>query len=422
MVRQEKDGSNDKGVRLGDWIFNNSCEDYEKLNLGRQVYRKKICEKWVISLEKPKPKDVVNDSLNSVVVNKNAIIEPDDHLFKKPKPLTRKSKWKGQQITTKSASTMRPTPYASSQIYTPSQQVHGFDDSGLIRSSKKLVMEKTIAKKRHSSAKARIEQQFEFRKAPGPVETETTHRRSSQQHVRPISPLDNFNLLSMESVKPTNQIDESNDPFPPPIFFESNTLDFRWRKQTTNFNMNFSSSIAIHQMNNEDDIEFMKFLENDVGDVNASDHWFNTDNPPANNVSLPAKISGTQTQYELKGPSGSASVYSEGSEIRYRRHRTDTIRSHHRQQSYRNFGSFNDNMMPNTSVRSQNSLKCNRSGSSSAYRKSNAQPKPIQNPSVCGTAVEPMRKENNSPLDLLSQNVHQTGWPVTININFGQTK
>lgn len=397
-----------QGVRLGDWIFNNSSENYETLNKGRSMYRTKICENWVISLEKPKPKDV-NDSLSSVAINRTAVPQ-DDHLFKKPQPRTNRKRTTGKN------SQIKPTPHVSTQMYRPSQQIKAFDNSSLIRASRKLILKTSVSKKRKNSAKNRIESQMEMHLPKTlKLDGKKYHKRKSFENVNQesIQLIDTIPHVTFENLNdPTGILKET---FEPPIYMEDledrssdhfniyksteNKLDFKLHKskRTTNFNMNFSSSIAIHTVNDA----FMGFLQNDVSEVNAISTLFETNVPSANSTPFSSR------QHELNRPTRS-SIYSETSELRYRHRRNDSILTHHRQQTYCNFNS-------------NNSLNSNRNEISSGGVSKSRPPKSIQSSSDAGTAVAPIGRTNSS-LGPLSDNIHQSGWPVTININFGQTK
>lgn len=398
-----------QGVRLGDWIFNNSSENYESLNQGGSMYRKKICENWVISLEKPKPKDVVNDSLSSVAINRTAVPQ-DDHLFKKPQPRTNRKR------TTRKNSKIKPTSHISTQIYRPSQQIKAFDNSSLIRASRKLILKTSVSKKRKNSAKDRIENQLEMH-LPKTLkhDGEKYHKRKSFENVNQesIQLIDTIPHVTFENLNdPTGVLKEA---FEPPIYMEDledrssdhfhiyksteNKLDFKLHKskRATNFNMNFSSSIAIHTVNDP----FMGFLENDVSEVNAISTLFETNVPSANNTLFSSR------KHELNRPTGS-SILSETSELRYRHRRNDSIHTHYRKRTYCN---FNNN----------NSLNSNRNEISAGGVSKSRPPKSIQSSADSGTAVAPIGRTNSSR-GILSDNIHQSGWPVTININFGQTK
>ncbi len=388
---------------MGDWIFNNSCEDYEQLNLGREVYRKKICENWVISLEKPKPKDA-NDSLRSVAVKRtNNNIQKDDHLFKKPKPKPRPANRKIQKVITKATPL---TGHVSSQIYKPSQHVKDFNNSGLIRASKKLISKTSTDKKRKISTKNRISSQLEFKSPTRQRDPGGHDHKKTFENVNPppLHPSNRMDILSPATIENLNDnIRNSRDlgeALKPPIrrlTTTKNTLDVQWHKQATNFNMNFTSSIAIHTINEDD--PFTNFLGNDSFDNNSMMNLFG----PSSGNDVPTR---SHTQFESNRQSGgSASVYSETSKLRYQHNRNDSIHTHYSQRTYRNF------------IR-DGSLNANRGGSVSSAAK-NSRPKSIADSSNSGTAIAPRQ---TSPLNMLSDNVRQTGWPVTININFGQPK
>lgn len=384
------------------------------------MYRKKVCENWVISLEKPKPKDI-NDSLasvvvqskvqpNSVVVKSKSNNRPDDHLFKKPKP-------KAGKRTTTNKRDIKPSSRISTQIYKPSQQVQAFDSSRLIRASRKLIFKSSTQDKPKKSTKSRLE----------------VHRpKILRQHSErlPKKPSDNLSAfyridairnVTFESLNDANGLNNPNDlneqlseALPPPayipdipdvelrsdhfqIYSSKNTLDFQLHKskRATNFNITSSSSIAIHAMKAD---PFMGFLENDACELNSLSNLFESNVPSA------SKISHKIPPSEPNRRSGS-SIYSERSEVRYRHNRNDSVRTHYRQQTFCNFNSDNSN---------QNEM---RSGEDTTSRR----PRSIQGSSHSGSAVVPAGRQN-STLGLLNDDVRQSGWPVTININFGQSK
>ncbi|KAG4071976.1 hypothetical protein HA402_006137 [Bradysia odoriphaga] len=431
-----------KGIGLGDYIFNNSCENYEQLNLGKDDYRKKICENWIISLDKPKPKDLANDSLQSAVMNRSTTIQPDDHLFKKPKPKSVKSRRDSQKIVTKT----KPAPQISTQIYKPSQHVRVFNNSSLLRASKKLIAKtsndidlvkrknstkKVTTKpstavdrvKRKDSTKNRNGNRFELKELVSDAERHSSNKK----------PSDDFNLSQMDAL-PSDPNDKNNEPnhevseaLKAPVYFAATqkTLDFRWNQQTTNFNMNFSSSIAIRTINEDD--SFLHFLGNDVGENNSMRNLFESIEPPANatptrsesqietnrtrtQLHTETRRTRTQMSQEMNRPRGS-SVYSQRSEFRYRHHRNNSVRTHYRRQTCRSFVSEN----------SLNSHRSGRSSGASSRSDRSKSIKPAQSSTqtaTTATAVAPLRK-TNSQIDLLSDNGLKAGWPVTININFG---
>ncbi|XP_037038966.1 uncharacterized protein LOC119076365 [Bradysia coprophila] len=442
----DNNGKEAKGIGLGDYIFNNSCENYEQLNLGKDVYRKKICENWIISLDKPKPKDLANDSLQSVVINRSTTIQPDDHLFKKPKPKSVKSRRGSQKMVTK----IKPAPQSSTQIYKPSQHVRVFNNSSLLRASKKLIAKtstdvdlvrrknsrkKVITKtatvvdrvKRKDSTKNRNGNRFELKEPVSDTERHSSNKKPSND--LNLSPMDALPNDTFEN--PNDQNNEPNhelrDAFKAPVYFAATqkTLDFRWNQQTTNFNMNFSSSIAIRTINEDD--SFMHFLGNDVGENNSMKNLFESIEQPANatptrsesqmetcrmRTQLQTDTHRTRTQIpqEMNRPSGS-SVYSQTSEFRYRHHRNNSVRAHYRRRTSRSFVSDN----------SLNSQRSGRSSGASIRSDRSKSIKPAQSSTQTATtttAVAPMRKPN-SQIDLLSDNGLKAGWPVTININFG---
>lgn len=387
------------GVRLGDWIFNNSCENYEKINHGKEMYRKKVCENWVISLEKPKPKNA-NDSLNSVVNKSN--VQQGDHIFKKPQPR------KNRKSSTRHKSKMKPLPHVSTQVYKPSQQVKAFDNSGLIRASKKLILK--ASQKEKNPAKNSIDN-LEVN-LPKTLEHDSKrHNKRTLENVDrlPTDPLYTVDTVQNDDIlenpigikgpndktnKPSkSQIRDIKDKPNSNLKLETrNALDFEMHEtnQSINFSMNFSSSIPIHTINDP----FVGFLENDPNEINSIGNLFESNFPSTSCISY-------ETQQSQLNRRGGSSVYSERSELQYRNHRNDSIHTHYRQRTY---------------------IRNSRSRSSSSSR-STSRPKSsrsIRSSSNSGTAVAPIRQQ--SSLGNLNDEVRQTGWPVTININFGQPK
>lgn len=386
-----------RGVGLGDWIFNNSSENYEKLNQGKEMYRKKICENWIISLSKPKPKDI-NDSLQSVKINN---VQQGDNLFKKPLPrkdhINRK-----KSVSIREKPKIKSLPPVSTQTYKPSQYVKAFDNSSLMRASRKLVLKAVDATKANNPTKNRNE-----------------NRKKSERKLKALNSFENLNLSALDipmsppildiSLENLNtSIDEINTVFKqpdienisrdhPPIYKTTKkTLDFELHKneRATNFNMNFSSSIAIHTINDP----FMGFLENDVGEMQSISNLFENNVSSTNNMPFGAPSS------ELNRRSGS-SMYSQVSH--YRQHSNNSIRTHYRHQTYCN---FNNN----------NSLNSDRQEVNSRVGK-NERHRSVRGSSNSTTTVAPIDNRRSS-IGLLNDEVRQTGWPVTININFGQSK
>lgn len=412
-----------QGVRLGDWIFNNSCENYEQLNQGRDVYRKKICENWVISLEKPKPKDV-NDSLN--IVDLNACKVPqDDHLFKKPKP--RKIRGNTTKMKPKPTPQIKPLPHVSTQIYRPSQQIKAFDDSSLIRASKKLILNTEFDNKRKNSAKNRIKNQLEM-KAPKLRKRESRRHhknlfdKTTSSRMKQMQELDAISSSSFEHLNGPNEVNnEFSFPNQPSIHMPNiaekskdhfqiyrsteNILDFTLHKskRATNFNMNFTSSIAIHTMADD---PFKGILENDACDVdvNSISNLFESNTPAASNRPQ-HRTSQSVSNHRSRG----SSFYSQTSQFEHRQSRSDSVHTRYRQRTYYNFNSGN-------------STTQNRNDVSSGADERNGQPRSIQNSSHTGTTVVTPLGRKDSSLGVLGDEVRRSGWPVTININFGQPR
>lgn len=368
------------------------------------MYRKKVCENWVISLGKPKPKDV-NDSLNSVEINNT---QQNDHLFKKPLPkLSRKRKSKPQIKS--------PTP-VSTQIYQPSQNDKAFNNSSLMRASRKLVLSRKAKDKQ--STKKRIGSQLNTMNQPRKNDIWQTKNSFENLDVLPIQSAKSPNLhISFGNMD--ESIGKTRTPLEPPIPIphsenkpnKSNVQIYRSRKETlgfkfhkieraTNFNMNFSSSIAVRTMHDP----FTGFLENDVCEPNTLNNLFD-------NVSSTNNIPFREQQPELNRNCGS-SGYSQTSQFHYRHRDNNSIQEHYHQHTYSNYG--------NNSLTSSDRIDIHSRVSKSR------RPKSIRSSSQ--TIVAPRTPSSSvvapstltSSIGNLNDGVRQSGWPVTININFGQ--
>ncbi|KAJ6649936.1 Alpha-ketoglutarate-dependent dioxygenase alkB like 4 [Pseudolycoriella hygida] len=349
-----------QGVRLGDYIFNNSYENYALKNPSKDLYRRKVCENWVVSLNKPKPKD--NDSLMSVPIEKPNT-QQVGYSFKKPKRITKPKENKQK---------LQSMPKVSTQIYKPSQNLNAFNNSSLIRASKKLIKKSSVRDKRHNSSKHQVDTQLET-KLPGNSKKSKTSTCVAKDV--PIELLYNVDP-SVPDIKLTDLNDsEMMGSFKPLGHSVANDnssnkfLDFSLNRRITASNsiVNLSTSFAVHARNDP----FTGFLET--------------------------------SPKEFFPPTGS-SFYSETSALHFRRNNNESVHTHYRRQTFCN-------------VSDNNSLHKNPREPHLAGTRENI---PIAH-SEKSSSVVPFGSRGSS-LDTLNDNVRQTGWPVTININFGQSK
>lgn len=323
-------------------------------------------------------------------------VPQNDHVFKKPQ-----NSWKR---ATRKKPKIKPLPLVSTQIYKPSPNVKAFDNSKLLRASKKLIISASVKNKRPKT-KNLIEKQSEFK------QRKTLRHNSRSHHINtsfenannfPMEPIQRMETISNAAFESPNGPDgELKQAFDPPIFleenssdhfqirtFEENALDVQLhtRKRATNFDM-------IRTINES----FMGFLANDVNEMNSMSNLFENAQQSVSNL-----------------PSG-LSIYNERSELLHRHHRNDSTHTHyqhHTTPTSSRYSSFNSN---NSAKINRNQMSCG--GSTKSHRTSS-----IKNSSrSVATEVVPIKRPDSSH-GRLSEELRQTGWPVTININFGRPK
>lgn len=391
-----------QGVRLGDWIFNNSCENDGMVNHGREMYRKKICENWVISLENPKPKDT-EDSLNFVEIDN---IQHDTNVFKKPERPKRVSIRNSRSCIKRKSKTRLNN--VLSQVYTPSENLAKFNNSSLMRASRKLITNGGNDFRNSTttrSAKIPVESEadiFEPEISIG-VQENNNWQSSFEKFFNITTPEIPPTEKPLPPLLPINNLDEPVIACDTPILLPNNDnrshdhlqmytsmkeiFDFKLHtnEQKSDFNMTFSSSV-MHAMNDP----FMGFFENNRSSVNTA---------------LNAPLSELNRRY-------GSSVCSQTSEVHYRQNRNNSFLTHHRRtETYRNFNREN-------SSTSSSRSRCHRSEinvrETQRRRIEHHRSKSIRSSSQ--SAVAPVSSS------IVNDGIKQTGWPVTININFGQSK